>query len=198
MKRSLLSPKPKVSGDSKLIRVQRCWYSPSKASVGDRETNSNDKIDSEINIDQECKNLKSMSLPKDACMETPMADPSQFLHCIMLPQILYELERQETMNRFISHCSRWPHLYACIKKIPIEDVTIAMTAKSCAMDKICYDRLEYLGDAVLKVLHTDALINSDDTELRRWFHCLHEGDLTELRTAMGCNNRLKDIAECRK
>ena len=45
-------------------------------------------------------------------------------------------------------------------------------------------------------MHTDALINSDDEELMHWFHCLHEGDLTELRTAMGRNDRLKDIAEC--
>jgi len=186
----------KVSGDSKLIRVQRCWDVPSKALAGHPDTEMNDEHNSETKPDQECKNLKSMSLPIDACMEAPMPDPSLFLHCIMLPQILYELERMETMNRFVSHCSRWPHLYTCIKEIPLEDVTTAMTAKSCALEKKSYDRLEYLGDAVLKVLHTDALINSDDDDLRHWFHCLHEGDLTELRTAMGCNDRLKDVAQC--
>ena len=61
---------------------------------------------------------------------------------------------------------------------------------------ISYDRLEYLGDAVLKLLQTDALINSKDEKLRQWIHCLHEGDLTALRSAMGCNERLKEAAEC--
>ena len=151
--------------------------------------------DSNSRMDGFCEGLVSILLPQEACIEAPIADPCLMLHSILLPQILYELERMETIHRFTQHCSRWPKLSKCLQMMKLEDITLAMTAKSCALDDFCYDRLEYLGDAVLlKVIHTDTLINAEDGELRHWFHCLHEGDLTELRTVMGCNSRLKQIA----
>jgi dsRNA-specific ribonuclease len=184
----------KFSDDCKLVDVQRCWNLPSRAVEVKSIEEENNKEDYDIEVNNNCKGLVSVLLPKDACIETPIADPGLFLHSIMLPQILYELERMETMHEFVCHCSRWPILYKYLNTINLENITIAMTAKSCALGEVSYDRLEYLGDAVLKLIHTDALINSQDEELRRWFHCLHEGDLTELRNAMGCNKRLKDIA----
>jgi hypothetical protein len=50
-----------------------------------------------------------------------------------------------------------------------------MTAKSAGLD-FDYDQHEWLGDGVLKLLQSDALLSSP--ELRVWVNYLHEGDLT--------------------
>lgn len=47
----------------------------------------------------------------------------------------------------------------------------ALTAKSCGIEAINYDRLEWLGDAVLKLLQTDALLKWQYTSY------LHEGNI---------------------
>ena len=129
-------------------------------------------------------------------MEAPFPDAALYLHCVLLPQILYELDRMETMEAFILHCSdNFPNLGRYVDRIKIGEAIEIITAKSCGLS-ISYDRLEYLGDAVLKLLQTNTLMNSKDEKLRQWIHCLHEGDLTALRSAMGCNERLKEAAEC--
>jgi dsRNA-specific ribonuclease len=70
----------------------------------------------------------------------------------------------------------------------------ALTAKSCSLP-FNYDRLEYLGDAVLKLIQTDSLLYSTNERLTQWLKCLHEGDLSALRSAMGCNERLQEAAK---
>mmetsp|Transcript_3985 Transcript_3985/g.5196 ORF Transcript_3985/g.5196 Transcript_3985/m.5196 type:complete len:1557 (+) Transcript_3985:97-4767(+) len=182
----------RVSNDCKLVKVQRAWDLPTKSAEKIKEDNaSNVMMETAGNC--ECDGLATIFLPIDACIEIPVADPFIMLHSIMLPQILYELERIETTKHFIQHCSQWPLVHHYLQKLPFSEVVQSMTAKSC--DLVSYDRFEYLGDAVLKVLHTDALVNSHNEEFRQWFRCLHEGDLSELRTEMGCNDRLADIAK---
>ena len=56
-----------------------------------------------------------------------------------------------------------------------------------------YVGLEWLGDVVLKLIHTDALLNSRD--LRKLVTYLHEGGLSLLRSAMGSNERLMNVAK---
>ena len=61
------------------------------------------KIDRTYNSDQEisrgdnslCHGLQPNLLPRDACMEAPLPDVALYLHRILLPQILYELDRME-------------------------------------------------------------------------------------------------------
>lgn len=186
-----------VSPDGKLFQVQRVWDLPTNCHLNKpdsdnqltRECKHNDEYDN-------CMGLTTLFLPQDGVLENQLADPNLLLHSVMLPQILYELERMETTKYFIRHCSRWPYLYNCLnEQIQEENIRMALTAKSCSLDRFSYDRLEYLGDAVLKLIHTDALINSGDEELKKWFHCLHEGDLSQLRTVLGCNSRLSKIAQ---
>lgn len=66
-------------------------------------------------------------------------------------------------------------LEKCVSDLPIDAVTEALTAKSCS-GVASYDRLEWLGDAVLKLLHTDALLKWRRTAF------LHEGYLSLLRS----------------
>ena len=50
-----------------------------------------------------------------------------------------------------------------------------------------------VGDAVLKLIHTDDLLNS--SVLREWVKYLHEGDLSMLRAALGSNETLAKAAK---
>ncbi len=186
-----------VPPDGKLFQVQRVWDLPINCHLN--KTDSDNQLSRECKNDGEydnCMGLTTLFLPQDGVLESHLADPNLLLHSVMLPQILYELERMETTKYFIRHCSRWPYLHNCLnEKIQEENITMALTAKSCSLGRFSYDRLEYLGDAVLKLIHTDALINSGDEDLKKWFHCLHEGDLSQLRTVLGCNSRLSKIAQ---
>mmetsp|Transcript_4940 Transcript_4940/g.14103 ORF Transcript_4940/g.14103 Transcript_4940/m.14103 type:complete len:664 (-) Transcript_4940:96-2087(-) len=139
-----------------------------------------------------CHGLRAVLLPEDACMEAPLADAALYLHCILLPQILYELNRYLTASAFIKHCcTRFDKLGEYLSQVQLDSVAEILTARSCSLD-CSYDRLEYLGDAVLKLLHTDVLIQS--STLKQWTKCLHEGDLSKLRSEMGCNERLSKAA----
>ncbi|KAL3918159.1 MAG: hypothetical protein SGILL_004370 [Bacillariaceae sp.] len=53
-----------------------------------------------------------------------------------------------------------------------------------------YEKVEWLGDAVLKLLQTDSLVKSK--RLRDSSHYLHEGNLSMLRASMGSNTRLAE------
>jgi endoribonuclease Dicer len=68
-----------------------------------------------------------------------------------------------------------------------------MTAKSTNLASN-YDRFEWLGDAVLKLLQSDALLHTPG--LRCSVHHLHEGDLTTLRSAIVTNQYLANA--CRR
>jgi len=184
----------KVTRDCSLFEVQRLWTMPQK--LHDDTYNSFERTNKENYTKSTfCKGLVSVLLPQDACLETSMADPALCLHCVLLPQILYKIERHISTEKFLIHVSQnFPELNKCLKSRSIEEVMTTLTAKSCVLN-ISYDRLEYLGDAVLKIIHTDALIKSSAKDLQRWISCLHEGDLSALRSGLGCNERLKEAAD---
>ena len=197
-----------VDKTAKLFAVQRLWYLPRRihrktpANLFDfyKESNQTElDVTDDVLQDGErrpCRNLVAALLPISACIEARIADASLFLHLLLLPQILYNLDQIMTAQVFVEHCQQ--HLpilgqyFSEISKNSFDDVLEALTAKSCIMPK-CYDRLEWLGDAVLKLIHTDSLVHSRD--LRKWVSYLHEGDLTLLRSAMGSNNRLTNAAK---
>ena len=192
-----------VELESSLYNVQRQWHLPNNmkdVKNCSHGPTSKRKIETESEEHNEIAplyNLDPVMLPQDACMEAdPVADAALSLHCVMLPQILYQLDRYESTLSFIAYCiDHFPEpLGRCLSHMPIDNVIEALTANSCTLD-FSYDRLEYLGDAVLKLLQTDALINSQDENLKNWICCLHEGDLSLLRSAMGSNDRLKDVAQ---
>ena len=90
----------KVDDHSKLIQVQRCWKLPTKSSYfankNSKSSPSPQNYDCNDNFDigKFCTGLTPIAyLPQNACLEIPMADPCMHLHSILLPQILYELER---------------------------------------------------------------------------------------------------------
>ncbi|MBE6379012.1 MAG: ribonuclease III [Lentisphaerae bacterium] len=72
-------------------------------------------------------------------------------------------------------------------KIPV--LREALTHRTYAVEHhLAYDnqRLEFLGDAVLEIVHTEALY--------RRYPELPEGDLTKIRSALSCENTLAQIA----
>ena len=127
-----------------------------------------------------CKGLVSCLLPQEAIMESHLPDASLFLHCVHLPHILFHTDRVLQVRAFNNYCLKHlPILGKYLAKIDTEDLMEAISAKSCTLETN-YDKLEWLGDAVLKLLHTDTLLHS--RELRKWVAILHEGDLSTLRS----------------
>jgi dsRNA-specific ribonuclease len=103
-------------------------------------------------------------------------------------QFLNHMQMYLTVHAFREHCRlHLPHLAKCLEQLSPEQIAEALTAKSCAED-FSYEKLEWIGDGVLKMIQTDSLIYS--SEFSRWIEFLHEGDLSTLRSEMGCNDRL--------
>jgi len=98
-----------------------------------------------------------------------------------------------TVDSFLRHAETYmPHLAASLSSLSPEKVAQALTAKSCC-EEHSYEKLEWLGDAVLKMVQTDSLLYS--TDFSEWIHFLHEGDLSTLRSVMGCNDRLAAVCQ---
>lgn len=198
-----------VNAESRLFCVQRQWHLPRrvrqefisptlfekwKSKNIEPELTSRDEVHLQPGEKSPCDGLIAALLPQHACMEAPISDASLFLHCLILPQILYYLSHVSTAFALIQYCeNHLPKMASCLSNVPLEELLEAITARSCAISNFNYDKLEWLGDAVLKLIHTDALLCSKD--LRKWVGFLHEGDLTQLRSAMGRNSRLMEAAK---
>ena len=151
--------------------------------------------DSLVKDDERCAGLSVLFLPSEVAMEAPVSDAALYLHMIFLPEILYELERTETVMAFVAYCTDFmPVLGNYLDNVDATEIMEVMTARTCAKP-ISYDRIEYLGDAVLKLLQTDSLMYAEDEDLKEWLDSLEEGGLTIIRSGMGCNDRLTNICE---
>lgn len=176
-----------VPGEAPLYVCQRVWKQP--------RTSLNDPSVSKQRDQQDCggyfvcKNLATVFLPKELCMEAPfLANTAVALEAVILPQLLYFLERRLAAKAFIHFCvDNFPELGRCLRSAKRESVLELMSAQSCS-EVASYERLEWLGDAVLQLVQTDAVLKS--TELRDWVGSLHEGDLDSVRSIMCCNARL--------
>lgn len=181
-----------VPKESRLFVVQRLWYLQSESLESRKLRLSRaDESDAAAKIPvpeqpppdhpfQVCDELATVLLPIDACTETEVSDAYMALLCAVLPQFLYHIDCNLTVDAFRQHCSTsLPCLGKYLKRVRRDELMEALAAKSCRLEQ-CYDRLEWLGDAVLKLLQTDALLQTPD--LRQWVQCLHEGDLTRLRS----------------
>ena len=145
-------------------------------------TNTNKDFVSQRCQDNEeflCSGLDPILLSIDNCLEAPIADASLFLQCVLLPQILFYIERAMTCHAFIDHCvENLPLLGGHLTELAkdsLDDILASITAKSTQLDDN-YEKFEYLGDAILKQIHTDVLLHSKS--LRTWISYLHEGEFT--------------------
>lgn len=117
-----------------------------------------------------------VDIPQELCVESIIADPLLVLHSLILPQILFKIEQNLIVDAFVKHAlHNYQILGRCLSAMLIDLVTEALTAKSCS-DAVSYEQLEWLGDAVLKLMHTDALLKWRRTSY------LHEGYLSMLRS----------------
>jgi dsRNA-specific ribonuclease len=87
---------------------------------------------------------------------------------------------------------RLPLLGSILARSTLGEVTSVLTAKSCGEPQ-SYEKLEWLGNVVLKLVHTDCIIKSRD--LKDWVQCFHEGQLDVLRSALGQNKRFEDVCK---
>ena len=170
-----------VPANSSLFHAQRVWTNPSNLPVATatddppKPTFKSPEAGPEM-----CKELASVMLPQAACCEATLANVSVALLCFMLPQFLYYFERCAVAYAFLEHCkNHLPTLGDNVARLPILKLANALTAKSCSLED-SYDKLEWLGDAVLKLAQTDSLLKS--VQLRKWIPFLHEGDLSTLRS----------------
>lgn len=192
-----------IDETSYLFSVQQQWYFPCKIrreihkSVHQTRFKETEMPHTfQDNQHSLCDGLTTTLLPLDLCMEAPIADAGLFFLCIFLPQILYSIEKYVIASLFVQRCSdHLPILGSYLEKIAVDhfdEILDALTTKSCDWERN-YDRLEWLGDAVLKLIHTDSLLYSYD--LCKWVSCLREDDLSLLRSSLGSNKRLCSLCE---
>jgi superfamily II DNA or RNA helicase/dsRNA-specific ribonuclease len=182
-----------VQKETRLFVAQRLWYLQSEALSTrklrlSRENNREKEDQKGRAVEQTppkhdyavCSELGVVLLPIDACTETEVADTYMALLCAVLPQFLYHIDCNLIADAFRRHCgANLPCLGRYLERVPRSSIVEALSAKSARLET-SYDRFEWLGDAVLKILQTDALLQTP--ELRQWVQCLHEGDLTKLRS----------------
>ena len=133
--------------------------------------------------------------PSEACMEASIADPMILLHLIFIPSILHKVEMVAMAEKFRSYCSEvLPVLgtFLSQSRIEIPNIVESLTSLN-ASTGVSYDIYEYIGDAVLKVAHTDALFLCSNTTPE--LTSLHEGDLTILRAYLGSNDRFFEVSK---
>jgi hypothetical protein len=173
-----------VPKNSLLFDVQRLWALPSNFPVLEKHEESEPHKNLVVKTAESryitCTELASVKLAQGACFEPLVANAHVALLCSLLPQFLFFFERFLVTKAFINHCVQYiPTLGECVASLPVEKVANALTAKSCTLED-SYDKLEWFGDAVLKLVQTDSLMKS--IELRQWIAFLHEGDLSTLRS----------------
>jgi hypothetical protein len=79
-----------VEDDCPLFDAQRLWNLPfSKRDTEEEDKDRPKKVIASVHSSKHvvCQNLKSLLLPKDACMEVPMADPNMLLLATHLPMV---------------------------------------------------------------------------------------------------------------
>ncbi|KAL7572338.1 hypothetical protein ACA910_021553 [Epithemia clementina (nom. ined.)] len=169
----------KVPADSILFDAARQWQLPRRAWSDSHET-----------VDE----FKKVKLPHYACMEPVLANAGMSLLTVLLPQFCHHVELHVSLQKFLEHVeANVPDLARFLFQISKEKLINAITAKSCNATG-CYEKLEWLGDGVLKLVQTDALINS--TDLGSWIRHLPEGYLNSARSFMGSNWNL--TVACKK
>lgn len=168
-----------VSPESRLFNAYLLWQLPVRPERGGCS----------VVVD----NVLRPKLPKEVCCEAPLADASLLLLATFLPHILYHVERTLMAKIFVEHCSsRLPHLHSILVRLPLSKVEEALTSSSCLVESSS-ERLEWLGDAVLKMVQTDCIVKS--TTLQSWVNNMHEGHLNHVRSVLRSNERLKSVCK---
>jgi dsRNA-specific ribonuclease len=185
-----------VSSACPLYDAQRLWDLPSAVMPFDETSCIEYKSAEAVPVREGhtlINGLPAVLLPIDLMTEAPMSDAGLLLLSTFLPQTLYHYERIAKAQFFINHCSvHLPRLGAVLSKLQIHEVVTVLTAKACNQPDD-YEVLEWLGDAVLKMVQTDVIIKS--AELKDWIANLHEGFLSQTRSFLGCNKQLAIYAK---
>ena len=98
-----------------------------------------------------------------------------------------------TRTAFLKHCHTvLPNTALLLQEIPPHQLIASLSTKSYhAVES--YERLEWLGDAVLKLVLSDSLMQS--RELGSWVQALAEGYLTAARDSLANNHNLARVCK---
>eukprot|EP00980_Cylindrotheca_fusiformis_P003138 scaffold721_cov131-Cylindrotheca_fusiformis.AAC.28 len=174
-----------VPVDSLLFNAQKLWWLPRNLPLCKADdTVDNPRESSRITAadSMNAEGVNIVKIAQHACFELRLANAPVALMCLMLPQILYIYESYATATELIRHCSvHLPILGFHLSNVPLEKVVECLNASSSTLPE-SYDVLEYFGDAVLKIVQTDALVKSNELRLRTGF--VDEGAFSILRSGM--------------
>jgi ERCC4-related helicase/dsRNA-specific ribonuclease len=192
--------KMSVSAEARLYKAQRLWDQPIAHSATDdarakASTDGGDAVGSTVFTQSATAivDVPELRMPQDLCMESILANPCVALFITILPQYLYFLESYMVAESFAKHCLvHFPKLGQCLRKIDLGEIVTSLSAASCNNGR-SYDKLEWLGDAVLKIAMSESILNSKS--LGNWSNNLHEGDLSSMRSSMGCNKTLRSLCK---
>ena len=187
-----------IDSSSPLYFAQHLWRFPRnplmQASQPDTQPGNDGDDDATPHTSMYCRGLRKAKVPRCQFEEMPgIADARILLLSTFLPQVLYQFERLATASSFRAYCQAYlPALDDTLTASSNDEVLAILTAKSCSESE-SYDKLEWLGDAVLKLVHTDSIVKSD--ALAGMVQCLHEGHLDVIRSALGENKRFEAICK---
>jgi len=167
--------------ETKLYECQRCWKLPSSQSdVNDQDA-------------KETHDLPMLLLPLQMCRELPMSDAALFLETLLLPLLLFEVELCHHLQAFKTFVADfYPRLHQVISLADDDQILKVLSTPSFSADSN-YEHLEWLGDGFLKLACSDSIVHS--STLKDWIKNLHEGDLSELRSVLTCNDKLQQVCE---
>lgn len=180
-----------VDADEPLCFFQRCWDLPNRET--ELETHGTLTSLNQTGSPELSPILITLTLAPSICVELPFANAELFLESLLLPMLLFRLERNMTADFFVNYCKlHFPRLGGYLGDCSTDDVLSILTAQRCTGEQ-SYELLEWLGDGVLKLVSTDAVIRA--RELQDWVERLHEGDLDTIRAALCSNEALEKVCD---
>eukprot|EP00977_Amphora_coffeiformis_P023118 scaffold12214_cov159-Amphora_coffeaeformis.AAC.9 len=208
--------------EEELYACQKIWHLPRRGTEPGELTRKR-RFEDEYETTQDgtsdsrCTNLRSVKLPPACCFETPVADAGIFLLVLFLPhflvrfwipdvfllslltspyhftQIQHHMESFLTRAAFLRQCRTvLPNTVSLLQEISPDQLIASLSTKSYhAVES--YERLEWLGDAVLKLILSDFLMQS--RELGSWVKVLPEGCLAAARDSLASNQNLASVCK---
>jgi hypothetical protein len=165
------------------------WKGPRASALENGADLGNEIAEAEPDLEFGCPGLNPYKVSPSLCVENPyVSDPGLMLEMLLLPQILYHVERQLAAQSFLEHCRlHFPIMSGSLDCLGWREVLRLLSSIS-SRNPDNYERLEWLGDGVLKLLVTK--LSNEKNDIATWIRNFHEGNLSDLRAVLASNRWL--------